>query len=187
MVRTLCLHIQRIILNHSPGEEDPCEWPNTNAFYANIEECRIFYPSPTFAIWVMRDAFEQILEKEEGYFPGMRQQYILAAAQWILWSGQSIFKQIIYPDDEHPEGRASWSPGPLYDGEPLLNLRRWRFWRDGFEKAAGDNCLNEECRGVSRKVAAIMVLWRMACCLMLVLNFFYMERIVSCIIPRMNL
>jgi hypothetical protein len=36
-------------------------------------------------------------------------------------------------------------------------LKRWRFWRDGFRKAAGeDSGLSDECRKVSTRAATLM-------------------------------
>lgn len=104
----------------------------------------------------MRDAFERSVLQDERYFPGMRDQYILAAAQWILWSGHSLFKQILYPDDEFPNGQPIWEPGPLYGGPPLLSVHRWRFWRDGFKVAAQNHNQSGECRNVSSKVVKMM-------------------------------
>lgn len=55
------------------------EFVNFNAFCANLHEIRAIRADPTFAIWALRDAFE---EEPDGDY---RQDLIvLAAAQWIL-------------------------------------------------------------------------------------------------------
>jgi hypothetical protein len=105
----------------------------------------------------MRDAFEEPAEPThwETSFKGMRDQQIIAAAQYILWDGQELFKNVLCPDSiEDTESRR---PGLLYFGDSSLSLKRWRFWKDGFRKAAGeDSGMSDECRKVSTKAATLM-------------------------------
>ena len=102
----------------------------------------------------MQTAFEKDPEKEYGYFPGIRDQYILAAAQWIMWNGQNLFKQLVHIDgeDDSVNGRPSCSTGPLYNGDSKLSLDRWQFWTNGFSSTVEDDSLNEECRTISKVV-----------------------------------
>jgi hypothetical protein len=139
-----------------PAEDDPAAWPNLHAFFAHVEDCHIRRPSPLFAIWAMRDAFEYNPDDEKYPFEGIQDQKVLAAAQHILWNGQSLFKQVMYPGDVSSDDMQSWEPEPLYDGKPLLSLDRWRFWSRGFQAAAGNSALGDECRSVARKAANTM-------------------------------
>jgi hypothetical protein len=104
----------------------------------------------------MRDAFEHSPEDEKYPFKGIQDQKVLAAAQHILWNGQSLFKQVMYPGDVSSDDMRCWNPGPLYNGEPLLSLDRWNFWKGSFKTAAEDSSLGDECRSVARKAANMM-------------------------------
>ena len=131
---------------------------NFHAFAANLFENRIFSNGASWAIWAMRKAHEEH-HKETG---SMRDMYVLAAAQWILWYGQSFFKHIIYPGEIDNDTLRSWKPGSLYTGTKFLSLHRWQFWKDSFknivcggqdEEKGG---YSQECRSVSAKAADIM-------------------------------
>ena len=80
--------------------------------------------SPLFAIWTMRSAFKTRPEDNRYGFPGMHSQQIIAAAQYILWDGQNLFKHVIYPEERSQEDMRSWKPGPLYAGDQTLSLDR---------------------------------------------------------------
>ena len=131
---------------------------NFHAFAANLFEYRIFSNGSTWAIWALRDAHEGHV-KERG---SMRDMYVLAAAQWILWYGQSFFKHIIFPGEIDIDTLRAWKPGPLYTGTKFLSLHRWQFWKDSFKNvASGDQDeekggYGQECRSVSKKAADIM-------------------------------
>jgi hypothetical protein len=105
----------------------------------------------------MRDAFETPAEPTHwsSSFNEMRDQQVIAAAQYILWDGQELFKHVLCPDSI--EDTKNWEPGLLYFGDASLSLKRWRFWKDGFRKAAGeDSGLSDECRKVSTRAATLM-------------------------------
>ncbi|KAK2760866.1 hypothetical protein FQN54_002106 [Arachnomyces sp. PD_36] len=137
----------------TPSIESSTEFINLHAFIANLHESHIFRSDPTYAIWAMHDAFE--IKNEPGL---TRDTCILIAAQWILWNGQSLFTHLKFPGDVSPYQRKLWAPGDLYDGEPLLDLDRWRFWRDGFKNVAeetGTEC-SDECKSLARKAVYMM-------------------------------
>ncbi|KAK2736251.1 hypothetical protein FQN57_000849 [Myotisia sp. PD_48] len=137
-----------------PDKDNPSEYVNYQAFVANIEACHIFRSDPTYAIWTMRDAFE------ETHKAGIiRDAYILGAAQHILWSGQYVFQQLLFPGDISDSDRRKWSPGPLYRGdgvEPLLTLHRWHFWANSFKAVAMEKNSSDECKAVAKKAASLM-------------------------------
>lgn len=137
--------------------EVPSEHANFHAFAANLNERRVTTTDPLWPIWMQREAHETPLEGPQS----IRDAHVLAAAQWILWYGQSLFKQVLSPG-ETPERPESWAPGPLYDGKAALNIHRWHFWRDGFNAVArgekgGEKGFGEECKNVAAKAAALMV------------------------------
>lgn len=104
----------------------------------------------------MREAFEYHPMDEKDPFEGLQDQKVLAAAQHILWNGQSLFKQVMYPGDVPSDGVQTWKSGPLYKGKSILSLDRWQFWKKGFKASAEDSSLGGECRNVARKVANLM-------------------------------
>lgn len=125
-----------------PAQENPSEHVNFQAFAANLDERRIFRTDPTWAIWAMREAFEKLQQKEE---PD-GDTCVLSAAQWILWYGQSLFKQVLYPCDT-PDDLRPWNPGPLYRGKAELSLHRWHFWKNGFKAVASSRTGEEKAHG----------------------------------------
>ncbi|PGH14741.1 hypothetical protein AJ79_02907 [Helicocarpus griseus UAMH5409] len=134
------------------NEREMNEYISYHAFAANLHECSIYPASPTFAIWALRKALE--MKHEEGR---MRDTHVLAAAQWILWNGQSLFMQVRYPGDVGPDDKQNWSPGDLYDGEPLPTLHRWRFWSTRFREFAQQvHAVSDECKTVAAKAADMM-------------------------------
>jgi Protein of unknown function (DUF3632) len=124
---------------------------NYNAFIANLHEHRIWPTDSTYAIWALRDALET--NHKNGT---IRDSYILAGAQWILWYGQSLIKQVLFHGDVSSNDLQKWQPGPLYNGKPLLDLPRWRFWKDGFRAITGEEGVSDECKIVAGKVAEMM-------------------------------
>lgn len=125
---------------------------NFNAFCANLAECHAWESDPTFAIWAMRDAFEQ--QPDSNY----RHDYIvLAAAQWILWYGHSLFKQVLwYGKAAEGEKASMWKFGRLYEGKGQLDRSRWEFWEKGFREAAANADYEDECRRIAQKAADLM-------------------------------
>ncbi|KAI9847730.1 MAG: hypothetical protein M1837_001978 [Sclerophora amabilis] len=137
--------------------ENANAYANFHAFAANIHERRIFRTNPTWAIWAQREAHETA-GKEQGRY---RDGYVLAAAQWILWYGQSLFKQVLFPGEISSRDLQRWKPGPLYCGKAYLSLQRWHFWRDGFKSVASGEkekveWVSQECTNVAAKAAEMM-------------------------------
>ncbi|KAI9749597.1 MAG: 1,3-beta-glucanosyltransferase gas1 [Chaenotheca gracillima] len=141
----------------SVDREKGIAYANFHAFAANLREHRIFRTDPTWAIWAQREAHEGVSTRPNG----SRDVVLLAAAQWILLYGQTLFKQIVFTGDISPREVQFWKPGPLYDGQADLSLQRWYFWRDGFKSAASgekeqNKGLGQECKSVAAKAADMM-------------------------------
>lgn len=140
-----------------PDPDDPSIYVNFHAFAANLFERRIFRTDPTWAIWAQREAHETGSSEDSS----IRAAYVLAAAQWILWSGQSLFKQVISTGDVSHRELQFWTPGPLYGGDSHLSLRRWRFWKGGFTIFAfsgekEEKAFIRECKKVAAMTAQLM-------------------------------
>lgn len=139
-----------------PLEQWPEDWPNLMAFYAQLASTQIFPLNNMYAIWTMREAFEERRAPWKRTFEGERDQWIIGAAQFILWDGLELFKQTISP--ELTEEETALAPGLLCFSEHKLTRRRWNFWREGFKKAAEEEGeLGEECKKVARKAANLML------------------------------
>jgi len=149
----------------APDPENPAEHVNFQAFVAHLHEHRLLGSSPTWAIWALREAHETTCEETGRDGRIVRDTLVLSAAQWILWYGQSLFKQVLLSGDtgDDEEDLQISRPGPLYSGRAGLSLDRWHFWRDGFNSAvarAGDeeknNGYGQECVEVAARAAEMM-------------------------------
>lgn len=83
----------------------------------------------------------------------------MAAAQWILWHGQTLFKLIIYDHlEEGPAEDSNWWLGEELEDSKMTprSIERWRFWKAGFEAAASEPDASDECKKVASKAAVLM-------------------------------
>jgi hypothetical protein len=109
----------------------------------------------------MRAAFEDERSHEA---KEVRSSWILGAAQWILWNGQSIFNLILEPAlydvtyETWPD-RGAWDAGSLYNGAPGLSLERWQFWKRQFGDVSQKCDVTDECKMVSARAMAMMDLF----------------------------
>lgn len=118
-------------------------------------EQRIISTDPTYPIWSMKEAFEGFpAPRSESY--KLRDCVVSAAAQYIIWSGQTLFQQISYSADFGAHNEPAFQGGPLFDGEGVLTLRRWQFWRKGFEDAATSEKCGAECVNLAERAASLM-------------------------------
>ncbi|KAI9799107.1 MAG: hypothetical protein M1825_004874 [Sarcosagium campestre] len=139
--------------------ENPRDFVNFHAFAANLVAWRIIPVNPTWAIWAQRDAHEELQDEDHL----IRDAHVMAAALWILLSGQRLFQQVQFLGQIDDDDLRSWRPGPLYsndDDDARLTLQRWRFWRDGFSTVASGEkqgkTFSEECRNLALKAADMM-------------------------------
>ncbi|KAL1872447.1 hypothetical protein VTK73DRAFT_1525 [Phialemonium thermophilum] len=139
-----------------PDVENVAEYINYQAFLTNLFNTSIWEYSPNYAVWAMRDAFEE--DRRPGDDEAiLRGAYVLGAAQWILWGGARLYQEIILPSyDLDDDLIRSWRHGPLYKAAGLLDIHRWLFWKDGFRAAAVDESLNADCKEVAAKAAEFM-------------------------------
>ncbi|KAJ5780218.1 hypothetical protein N7457_005378 [Penicillium paradoxum] len=144
-----------VALALEPLEEDPCAYVNCHAFLARLFEARIFQPDANFAVWTMRDSLEKDLSKIDIQ---IRSAWILAAAQWILWQGRTMFNQIAPSviSRTKPIYSSMWAGGPLYHGDSTLSMQRWRFWKESFRKISEGSDVTDECKDAAAQSVKLM-------------------------------
>ena len=150
--------ISILTIHTDVGEDKPHALINFAAFVAHLEERRVLLTDPTWAIWPLRDAFEDDVDGWE------YDVYVLRAAQWILWYSQSLFKQLLFSGSITLRDSTTWESGELYKGNWGLSLERWHFWRDCFKAAAASeqdikegkpmvlDTQNEECKATTSEL-----------------------------------
>lgn len=84
--------------------------------------------------------------------------YIMAAAQWILWHGQTLFKLIIYDGLQEDEGGNFWGFGDKLENSKMAprSVERWRFWNAGFEAVGRETEASGECKRVALRASGLM-------------------------------
>ena len=102
----------------------------------------------------MEITFEEDHNKEAST---VRDAWVMGAAKWIIWGGQSLLKLHLDPGDEMvPTGTPSKS-----ELERIMNLKRitlhtWHTWTSEFRKAAESDGFGDECRDVAKRAADLM-------------------------------
>lgn len=133
----------------------PSAWVNFHSFAAKLEAW-IWCPriKPTWAIWAMRDAFEE----RDAYYESdeVRYAYVLAAAQYVLYRGQDIIQHMACPGVVSDDDKQHWKAGPKYSGPASLSPERWCFWRDGFRAAAASEAAPGEVKNVVERAVMLM-------------------------------
>lgn len=104
---------------------------------------------------MLRGAFETETPEEVW----KRDCNVMAAAQWILWHGQTLFKLVIFGDSEGVLNyREHWWFGKAFAGPSMepRSIERWRYWKAGFEAVEKAADASDECRNVANKAARMM-------------------------------
>lgn len=152
---------------------------NYHAFAAYLGQYKLIYPTYV-AISQMRECFEEDWNKPQvphayGYIRGgldlisgldiaadqahskLQSAMISAATMWVLINGSSLFTEMvqctkdIFPDREG----VAFQTGVLFKG-PIFGIKRWVFWREGFEAAARGEHVDEKCAELAGKAADLM-------------------------------
>lgn len=107
---------------------------------------------PTFAVWEMRDAFET--EPQDQF----HQYHVMAAAQWILWDGQEIFKYMANPLPVSDDEARIWRLGERCSSSSVdvISLARWQLWKEGFKAAAAADDGSHESKDLAERAAGLM-------------------------------
>lgn len=122
---------------------------------ANLFSTGIWGTSPGKALELLRDAFESEAPEEVWE----RDCNVMAAAQWILWHGQTLFKLVIFDhSEEDANDKGNWWFGKAFVG-PVIEPRsiyRWRFWKAGFEAVEKASDASDECKNIAKRAARVM-------------------------------
>lgn len=91
------------------------------AFYAHIASTQIFAHSPLYTVWTTREAFDESRSPWKLRFKGEVEQWIIGAAQFILWNGLELFEGICCSEME--EELQALEPGLLCSSENKLTRK----------------------------------------------------------------
>jgi Protein of unknown function (DUF3632) len=94
----------------------------------------------------MRDAFEEPVGQE------WENEYcVMAAAQWIIWSGQNLFTFFLFLEKTSLDEEKGWKFGSLYTGGgTFLSMERWYFWKRGFASVENSKYGDESKKNASK-------------------------------------
>ncbi|KAI9934108.1 hypothetical protein AWENTII_000474 [Aspergillus wentii] len=110
--------------NLNPSKEKATEWINLNSFAARL----LRHPAVSWTIFAVWGLFPALEIPSEG--PKLDCD-VIAAAEWIIHSGDVLLKQI-----NQDRGVRSYfekvGAGSLYQREDTLNTGRWQFWKRRF-------------------------------------------------------
>lgn len=139
-------------------EAFPYDWININSFEAKLCAMGTWGATPGRSFVQLRHVFERESRKlEQGSFAIFeRNTEIMAAAQWIIWHGQTMFSFIIY--DEDIEDAHMCAVGDIGDAAPLQprSVERWRYWTRKFEEVEAWPEATDECKGLAARAARLM-------------------------------
>ncbi|KFY63057.1 hypothetical protein V496_04219 [Pseudogymnoascus sp. VKM F-4515 (FW-2607)] len=135
------------------GDVNPARYVNCQSFLSLIMDAGLWIPTTRPVLYVMSRTFEESHEKETS---DIRDAWIMGAAQWILWSGQSLIK--LHLD---PIGKIRHIGTPLQDIDVIvttkpITLDMWHTWTVEFQKASESDEFGEECRDVAKRAANLM-------------------------------
>ncbi|POS70755.1 hypothetical protein DHEL01_v210849 [Diaporthe helianthi] len=155
----LCVNFQAL---GPKAYEKPLEWVNYHAFLAQLDAAGVWTTGmPNFAVWEMRDAFEEEEEEPDAEGQQLHQYHVMAAAQWILWDGQKIFKYMANPLPVREDEARMWRLGDRCSSSDVavVSVARWQLWKEGFRAAAASAEGAEgtdECKDLAGRASALM-------------------------------
>ncbi|OBT80655.1 hypothetical protein VF21_00499 [Pseudogymnoascus sp. 05NY08] len=135
------------------GYVEPAQYVNHQAFLSLIMDGGFWIPTTRTVLYVMSRTFEGSHENETS---DIRDAWIMGAAQWILWTGQSLIK--LHLD---PIGQMRHKGTPIQNIEVIITtkpitLQMWHTWTSEFRKASESDQFGEECRDVAKRAADLM-------------------------------
>jgi hypothetical protein len=106
--------------NHIPTSEEATEWINLNAFAARLLNLGT-NSWALFALWELRAALEEPCD-------GLALECNVAVAtEWIIHAGKPLYASAVTIEEDNDHSKAA--NGPFYEGNDMLCLERWRFWK----------------------------------------------------------
>ncbi|KIH90541.1 hypothetical protein SPBR_09042 [Sporothrix brasiliensis 5110] len=135
-------------------EEFPYDWVNINAFEAKLCAIGIWGTTPGQGFIQLRYVFEQPKRLEATAFETNTE--IMAAAQWIIWFGQSMFNFFLYDEGSESSYICDlWNEEGTVPFQPR-SLERWRFWAKKFDEVGSWSDATDECKDLTARAARIM-------------------------------
>ncbi|KAK8040016.1 hypothetical protein PG993_008427 [Apiospora rasikravindrae] len=116
-------------------------WVNINAFYANMYHFG-WYAHPDYCHEVLDLAFGSSHRADAAWHDA----HVCAAAQWIIYSGQSMSQEVLNPSEFQELG----------DRPLRLSLAHWRYCKEGFRGAGNDIERPDETRFLAARAANLM-------------------------------
>lgn len=141
-----------------PGDEDaadPARFVNYQAFMANLHDIGIWLPGSTDAVKTLNQAFS--ISEREGEPAAVQDAWVLGAAQWILWYGQGLFKQILCSDPPLDQSPVQDEPeSSKRRGSRHATMHQWAHWKAGFRGVVGRKDTTDECIHVAANAVEMM-------------------------------
>lgn len=127
----------------SPEDDDATaeRYVNYQAFAAHLSGEGVYLPGPEDVHGIMRDASDEGVAHitHEGESHAVRDAWVLGAAQWIIWGGQGLFKQVVLP---------------VSDGQ--ITMKEWKEWKANFYMVVASEKYGEECISAANRAVDIM-------------------------------
>ncbi|OJJ51771.1 hypothetical protein ASPZODRAFT_163556 [Penicilliopsis zonata CBS 506.65] len=135
-----------------PGTSEEVASLNECAFLARLSAAGIS-PDIIYAIW----NFRELLEEEAAYKhnAALYSASMAGASVWIIYAGQSLFKEVVHSPRASSLNETSWRTGTLYDG-PILGFPRWSFWRKTLDAARESPRVGDDTRVLTQKAVELM-------------------------------
>ncbi|KAF7511542.1 hypothetical protein GJ744_004130 [Endocarpon pusillum] len=111
-----------------PNKDSALQWINQNSFAARLLHTGLMGWT-NFAVWEVR----RVLEEPAGDRTFMNYS-VATAAEWILQSGEEVFKEMSEDIDED-EARPM-AAGSLFPGKSGSLRERWSFWKTRFPEVS---------------------------------------------------
>jgi hypothetical protein len=129
-------------------------WVNINTFWARLYGTGS-HIAVNIAVWTLRQA----LEDRETEIPKLLDCYVLTATQYINHSGHRLHQLLDRGWRPKEDEMKMYKGGPLYDGEPGLDEKRWRFWASRFQ-AVAEKVPSQDTKSAARFAAQLMDDWQ---------------------------
>lgn len=103
------------------------EWVNLNSFIARLFADGLidWY---RYGIWTMCDS----LEANNTTVKDLMESRVAAATQWIEHGARALFTVI--REKEATEGDQTYLKSTVFNGDKVISLERWTFWREQLQK-----------------------------------------------------
>lgn len=109
------------------------KYHNLNAFMALLWS-RNLIEGYDFALWQLRDAFEEDIANET-----QAEHLAGAAAFWAIYAGSRLRQLVVDPPKLSGPEERSLGAGAKFGGASGYSEERWAFWLKGFEARAGSD------------------------------------------------